>query len=208
MTESATMSEETPMSEKTPMSEPTTSAEPSAPQPSPQTRASSASGPSGSAWEARQPFDPTRKSPRLAAILSLVPGLGQAYVGYYQRAAAVISSLIALIAIANHVPSDIAPAFGFGAAFLWVFNIVDAGRIAALYNHAAAGSTTFELPQDLDLPATSGALTGGVVLVLFGVIALSNTAFGWSLMWLETWWPIFPLGFGAYLIYRGVKDRS
>jgi hypothetical protein len=78
--------------------------------------------------------------------------------------------------------------------------------MAALYNHAAAGSNTIELPSDLKLPKLGGSIMGGVLILIAGGIALSNTAFGMSLDWLEQWWPVFPLALGAYLFVRGVMD--
>jgi TM2 domain-containing membrane protein YozV len=44
--------------------------------------------------------DPRRKSPLFATFLSAMPGLGQVYVGYYQRGfinAVVVGTLIALL---------------------------------------------------------------------------------------------------------------
>ena len=44
------------------------------------------------------PDDPRRKSPALAAMLSLVPGLGQVYLGYYQQGFINILVVAAIIA--------------------------------------------------------------------------------------------------------------
>jgi hypothetical protein len=49
---------------------------------------------------------------------------------------------------------------------------------------------------------------GGVTLVLFGAIALSNTLFGISLLWVESWWPLAPLAFGTYLVYMAYKEQQ
>jgi hypothetical protein len=89
-----------------------------------------------------------------------------------------------------------------------VFNLIDAGRMAALYNHAAAGTSVFELPEDFKLPRMGGSIIGGGILLVFAAIALSNTLFGFSLDWLESWWPVFPFAIGAYLFVRGVMDYS
>lgn len=156
----------------------------------------------------RQAFDPRQKPPRMAAFLSAAPGLGQIYVGYYVRGLVFFASVVLLILAANTVPASIAPVFGFSAAFVWVFSIVDAGRMAALYNHALAGSGAIELPEDFEMPAMGGSIAGGALLSLFGIIALSNTAFGYRLDWLEAWWPLLPVALGAYLLVRGIMDRS
>jgi len=156
----------------------------------------------------RQPFDPRDKSPRIAAALSAVPGLGQIYIGYYVRGFVTFATFLLLIYMANITFGNVAPMFGFAAGFLWLFNVIDAGRTAALYNHSIAGAQSIQLPDNFTMPATGGSLVGGVMLALFGAIALTNTALGFSLDWLEAWWPIFPLALGIYLIMGSMKDRS
>ncbi len=155
----------------------------------------------------RQPFDPREKSPRLAAVLSAVPGLGQVYIGYYQRGLIFAASMLLLGMAAATASGDIGPVFGFSMFFLWLFNLVDAGRMAALYNHAAAGSDGFELPEDFAVPGVGGSIAGGALLAVFGLISFSNTALGFELDWLEVWWPVLPIGLGLYLIVRGVQER-
>ena len=160
-------------------------------------------------WQhARQPFDPREKSPRLAALLSLIPGLGQVYIGYYTRGFTFLAAMLLLGLAAGASSDDIGPVFGFSMFFVWLFNIVDAGRMAALYNHAAAGSGPFSMPEDFRLPGMGGSVAGGLVLLVFGVIALSNTLLGISLVWLEYLWPLLPIGLGLYLLVGGIRDRA
>ena len=160
-------------------------------------------------WRRTQPFDPEHKSPRLAAFLSLVPGLGQVYVGYYVRGFATAATVLFLILMAGTVaPAEIAPVFGFAAFFTMLYNIVDAGRLAAMYNHVATGLDRIEMPDSLGLPKLGGSIAGGVVLLVLSLIALSHTALGMSLEWLENWWPVFPLALGAYLLVRGLQERQ
>jgi hypothetical protein len=154
----------------------------------------------------RQAFDARRKSPFLAAVLSLIPGLGQIYIGYYVRGFVTVAVFLITFTSGIETHSDLAPVLILSAIFIWVFNIIDAGRMAALYNHAAAGSNTIELPSDLKLPKLGGSIMGGILILVAGGIALSHTAFGYSLNWLEQWWPVFPLALGAYLFVRGVSD--
>ncbi len=92
--------------------------------------------------------------------------------------------------------------------FVWLFSIVDAGRMAALYNHAAAGAGPFSMPDDFKLPGMGGSVAGGVILLVFGVIALSNTLLGITLAWLEYLWPLLPIGLGLYLLAGGLRDRA
>ena len=156
----------------------------------------------------KQAFDPRRKSPRLAAFLSFVPGVGQVYTGYYVRGFVMAASFLFLLLFAANAPRYMEPIPGFAVFFLWLFNVIDSGRMAALYNHALAGTSEIQVPEDFRMPSMGGSVGGGALLVLFGLLALSNTLFGLSLEWLEYWWPIFPIGLGGYLVVRGVLDRS
>lgn len=153
-------------------------------------------------------LDSRRKSPVLACFLSLMPGLGQVYVGYYQRGfvhAAVVATLITLLS--NH-PDELTPLLALFLSFFWLYNIIDAGRRAALYNELLAGRTGIQLPADLMLPGLGGSMVGGVVVALVGFLLLGHTAFGMSLSWLKEWWPIGLILFGAYLFIKARIDRT
>jgi hypothetical protein len=154
-----------------------------------------------------QKFDPRHKSPVVAAVLSVLPGVGQLYIGYYVRGFAIAAAFGFAILIAGNSLEPVGPLLGMTAGFIWVFNIIDAGRMAAMYNHAVAGADVMEMPEDFKLPRMGGSIVGGAVLLVFGAIALSNTAFGYRLDWLEDWWPVFPLALGLYLFTRGVMDH-
>lgn len=156
--------------------------------------------------ERRQLFDPRRKSPFLAALLSVVPGLGNIYIGHYMRGFTITGAMAVIVLFAAESREPIAPIFGMGAFFVWLFNIIDAGRMAALYNHAMAGREVMDLPEDFKFPKMGGSIVGGALLLLVGLIAISNTMFGISLDWIETWWPILPIALGGYLFYRGILD--
>jgi len=190
---------------------------PFAPQPAP--------GAPQAAWA--QPVaglsDPRRKSPALACILSLMPGLGQIYVGYYTRGfihPIVVGSIIAVLnmtegadnaaseAMRNPGPLPFTPLLAIFLAFFWLYNIIDAGRRAALYNYALAGMASIELPDDFTKSGIGGSLVGGAVLVVAGVIALSHTLLGLSLDWLRFWWPVAPVAFGIYLIAKAISEKN
>ena len=152
--------------------------------------------------------DSRRKSPGLACFLSLMPGLGQVYVGYYQRGfihSAVVAALITVLASGLEELTPLAAIF---LVFFWLYNIIDAGRRAVLYNEVLAGRTGVELPADLMAPGLGGSVVGGVVVALAGAILLSHTAFGMSLAWLKEWWPAALILFGGYLFYKAKKDDS
>lgn len=150
--------------------------------------------------------DPLRRSPFLATILSFVPGLGQVYVGYYQLGfihAIVISVILALLATGDLGP--LIPLLSVFMGFFWLYNVVDAGRRAILVNEALAGRGNFELPKDFTAPGLQGTVLGGAILIAVGLLILSRTLFGVSLEWLESWWPLAIVAFGAFLV---IKARS
>ena len=162
------------------------------------------------AWSQAPParaLDPRRKSPVLACFLSAMPGLGQIYVGYYRRGfvhAIVVGTLITLIA-SNGV-RGLEPFFGLFLGFFWLYNVIDAGRRAALYNYALEGIGRVELPEDLAAFGMRGSILGGLALIGLGSILLSNTLFDYSLRWLEDYWPLAPILFGVYLVGKAFVD--
>ena len=153
--------------------------------------------------------DAMRRSPFLASVLSIVPGLGQIYLGYYQLGfvnAIVISTLLTLLATGDLGP--LIPLASVFMAFYWLYNIVDAGRRATMVNEALAGRGTMELPKDYAAPGLRGSVLGGAVLVVIGLVLFSRTMFGVSLEWTEDWWPIAIVLFGGYLIYKAKADSA
>lgn len=152
--------------------------------------------------------DPRRKKPFLASILSIMPGLGQVYVGYYKRGFINAIGFALLVGFVSAGIDPLVPLVAIFMAFFYLYNIVDAGRRAALYNQALAGGAEIELPKDFEAPGLGGSIAGGVALVVIGLIILSHTAFGASLEWLESWWPLAVVGFGAWLLIKAIQDKA
>jgi ABC-type nickel/cobalt efflux system permease component RcnA len=153
--------------------------------------------------------DPRRKSPILACILSVIPGLGQVYVGYYKLGFIHMAVFASTMAVAASDPATpLIPLIIIFSIFFFLYNIVDAGRRAAFYNQALDGMAGVELPTDMSLPTPGGSVAGGVVLIAVGLILLSNTAMDIRLDWLEDWWPVAPILLGAWLLWRGMQERE
>ena len=154
--------------------------------------------------------DPRLKSPLLAMLLSCMPGLGQVYVGYYQRGFIHILIAATLIAFLNAAGSmnPLIPMAGFFLAFFWLYNIVDAGRRAALYNQALAGTESIAPPEDFKMPAAGGSIVGGICLIALGAILLSNTLWDVPLEWVHDWWPVALFIPGVWLIVRSIQERA
>ena len=158
-----------------------------------------------------------RKSPFLAGLLSLMPGIGQIYVGYYALGfihMAVFATTIGFLSSAGRFPVPrtalgmFIPALSIFLGFFVIYNIVDAARRATLYNLAVEGVEGIELPNmNVALPRLEGSMSGGVALIAFGVLLLSNTLFGLSLDWLASWWPLGLVGLGAYLVAKAREER-
>ena len=96
-----------------------------------------------------------RKSPMLACLLSLMPGVGQIYVGYYKLGFIhniVFASTIMLLT--TRLPDPMYPLLGIFLAFFFIYNIVDAGRRAIYYNFAIDGVQGIEMPSmNLSVPS-------------------------------------------------------
>jgi TM2 domain-containing membrane protein YozV len=106
--------------------------------------------------------DPRRKSPILALVLSMMPGVGQIYVGYYHQGftnALVFASLIAVLSA--DLVHGAEPLFAIFLAFFWFYNVVDAWRRATFYNNALAGIGPATLPDDFAVTSGRGTLPAG-----------------------------------------------
>lgn len=157
--------------------------------------------------------DPRRRSPWLAGLLSLMPGLGQIYVGYYRRGITqFLTFALLLLFISNEFGGDqIVPVVAIGMAFLVFYAVIDAMRRATLYNMALTGIEEIEMPRDFEWPAMTGvrgSIFGGSVLVFVGLSLFLHTRFDVPLDWIAEWWPLAITIFGAYLVYRAIQDRG
>lgn len=153
--------------------------------------------------------DPRRKSPLLAMILSALPGVGQVYIGYYQQGfmnAVIFAVLVATLA--TEQLEGFTPVVAIFMAFFWLYNVIDAGRRATLYNLALAGGEPVQLPDEFEMPGLGGSLTGGALLLFVGFLLLLRLRFDVSMAWLQEWWPAGLMIVGAYLVIQAVRERS
>ncbi len=162
-------------------------------------------------WDRRAMLidDPRKKSPLLALILSGLPGLGQVYVGYYQHGVVNIVAVGTLLTIiSRRWLHSLEPLLVMFLVFLWAYNMIDAARRASLYNQSLIGLRPMDLPENQATPDWRGSLVGGVALVALGLVLFTNTMFGWSLYWLDQWWPMGFVAFGGWLIYANIKKPA
>lgn len=154
--------------------------------------------------------DPRLKSPLLAGFLSLMPGLGQAYLGFTRLAfihGLAAATFVALMST-NRL-GDLTPFVGVLMFFFWLYNLVDAHRRALWVNDRLMQSEPqAELPDGLGT-LTRGAKAGfGLAFSAFGALSLLSTRFGVSFAWLERWWPAAFILLGLWLLIKALKDRA
>ena len=176
---------------------------PEAPPGGPQRPAQAPRAPLGSLYGR----DPRYKLPILATILSLIPGLGQVYVGLYVRGfthAIIVAVLITFLA--NTHADEMIPLASLFMVFFWLYNVIDAFRQATMYNQALEGGRLDE--PEIRATAFRGSIAGGAALVIVGSVFLVHTAFDVPLEWIEDWWPLAPILLGVFLIARAIQDRA
>jgi hypothetical protein len=143
---------------------------------------------------------PARRSPKAAAWLSLLPGLGHVYVGCYQRGFAIFAAAIVAFWLAER--TDSGPLFPF---FIIGFAMIDAYRYAQLIN---AGSGDLSLPAPvLGKSTRRGRLGFGVFLAVVGLVLLYDRYYPIDLEFLLDWWPLGLVLLGLYLIFGYFRDK-
>lgn len=156
---------------------------------------------------------PYTKTPGLAALLSVVPGLGNIYNGLYLRGVAFFLIYVALFSLA--VGSDGGSGKEEELAFLipsmlffWCFNIFDAYRQATLINHAAAHGSLPEISPLQEKMPKAGSIVPGVLLFLVGLYGLLRRFLDIDLAWIIDLWPFFLMAFGVFLIWQHLQNRD
>lgn len=157
-----------------------------------------------------QPYDPQppgsvlHKSPGIAAILSLMPGLGHIYNGLYQR------GLIFFALVAGTTTLGVAtdvPPFGVVAFFFWLFCLLDAYRQARLINHGYATDLGL-LEQPQRLRPGQGGLIVGILLIAGGTLELLSRFGIWNWRWMEQLWPLILIAIGGALVWMWLRERG
>lgn len=150
--------------------------------------------------------DSRLKSPVIAVLLSIMPGLGQAYLGYYQLGFLNIFVVASLITLLASGIGGLTPLVALFMAFFWLFNLVDAGRRAMLLNQVIA--QTPELPDGFGAMSFKGRILGGLLLIAVGTLSIAHIRFHISLDWLQNWWPVALVIVGVYLVWQAVMERK
>ena len=152
-----------------------------------------------------------KKSPGLAGVLSMFPGLGHLYLGLYQRAFAFAGVFCLLIFFNSH--GRMSSLSGPATAFVWFFAIIDAVRQAKAINSGLidTGGLAPSERVALSRPRESMAgLTWGVILVGLGALWLLDRYVDLDAFWaaVEDW--LAPVAFillGVVLIVTYVAKK-
>src|SRR5512141_1098265 len=131
-----------------------------------------------------------KKSPGLAGVLSMFPGLGHLYLGLYQRAFAFAGVFCLLIFFNAH--GRLAPLSGPATAFVWFFAIIDAVRQAKAINSGYVRTGGLATPEGTLVPRareSMAGLTWGVILVGIGALWLLDRYVDLDAFWaaVEDW---------------------
>lgn len=147
------------------------------------------------------------KTPGLAAMLSVVPGLGNVYNGLYTRGVAFFLIYAGLFAMAVGTERDSDLAFLVPSmVFFWFFNIFDAYRQANLINYGYLREPGLSLARPEE-QSTGGVLVPGILLVVLGFYGVLRRYFDIDLEWLLDLWPFGLMAFGGFLIWQAVGRR-
>lgn len=145
-------------------------------------------------------------NPALAGILAgFFPfGVGAVYCGQYAKGLAHLI-IFTLMVIGASSGGDVAGMlFGFGIAFFYVYQIIDAVRSAKAIQMGQPAPDPFGLAQTFsagDKISKAQIPTGAVVLIIIGVFFLLRNA-GLFEFDIHRVWPIFLIALGAWLFAR------
>jgi len=146
-------------------------------------------------------------NPTVAGILAgFFPfGVGAVYTGQYAKGLAHLAIMTLLIVVHNLGNSTaVSVICGFGIAFFWVYQIIDAVRSAKAIQMAQPIPDPFGLAATFGGGAkieTSKIPMGAIVLILVGVLFMLHTM-GWAEYGLDRFWPLILIAIGAWMFAR------
>jgi TM2 domain-containing membrane protein YozV len=175
-------------------------------------------------------------SPGLAAILSIIPGVGQMYNEQYAKGLIFVFIFAALIQIASSVSGVIG---GLGIPAFWIYQIFDAYKTAEARRFGQPLPDPFGLNEMLggknkgaysnpvapvvtvvpgepgavpvaaveEVPEKPGPPMGAIILIGLGVIFMLNTFDWFRFDWFGKTWPLILIAVGVWIFIRR-KDAA
>lgn len=141
------------------------------------------------------------KSPLIATLLGVVPGLGAAYNGQNVKALVHFLVVAALLHLVDILPGSLGPIFALGGLAFYLFSIYDARRTA---ERLRAGEDLSEDEARLRRSLRDRAPVWGSVLIGLGMVSFLHIVFDAQFHGL---WPLLLIAAGIYLL-RGFKRIS
>ncbi|MFQ6099017.1 MAG: hypothetical protein ACE5O2_14905 [Armatimonadota bacterium] len=143
---------------------------------------------------------PVGKSPFIAFVLSMLPGLGHMYNGDMIMGTGVMAVFFLCIFMTAHFRPPVQYFFIIGIIVTWFFGLSDATAMAYKINRG-------ETPMDRYAANGSGSqrdkvslIWGWVLLGIGALFLLQNFGVAWQV--LDDFLPIVPIALGVYLIAR------
>ena len=139
------------------------------------------------------------KTPVLALVLSLFPGVGQIYNGQPAKAFTFFFGFV----FAIYGTAQISPLpFALLIPFVYFYNLVDAWRTASLINARAQGGVSQPPEEAFESPAW-----GATLLILGAVLLLNNL--GWlRLAAFARYWPVMLIAAGGVFLLRATRQKK
>lgn len=135
------------------------------------------------------PPTPRRKSPGVALLFSLLPGLGHIYLGLHQRGIAFFGAFLASLWLGEHAELS-----GAIIAFVFFYAMIDAYQLA-----------TGPTPTPSQGSPRKGNLVLGSVLIVAGALALYSNFYPLDFSFLADWWPLALIVLGLWMLVADLR---
>ena len=150
-------------------------------------------------------------NPALAGIFSaFLPGVGAVYCSQYAKGLAHMLIFVLLVIGVNHVHGGLDVFFGFGIAFFYIYQIIDAVKTAHALQQGRPVPDPMGLGQmfsGVQKVETHAIPTGAVVLIGVGILFLLHTM-GIFENGFERFWPLLLIVLGGWLLVKQQNRAS
>jgi hypothetical protein len=150
----------------------------------------------------RQIGRPEEKSPLIALLLGLMPGVGAAYNGQNIKALTHFLAVAGLWVLADVFRMPLEIAFGLGGAGFYIYSIYDAFQSA---QRLRRGEDISVEDDNLKVFLQQRMNLFGVLLIGVGALAMLNF---WIPSLLQRNWPVLLIVAGAYLVWSYYRSRQ
>lgn len=147
------------------------------------------------------------KSPALAGLLSLFPGIGAIYNGQVYKGFLFIIIFAGLITLQEH--GGIQPFVGLLLPAFIIYAIIDAIQTARRINMRAAGGEEVErIKEEVPQVIKTGSIFWGLILLALGVILLLANFDVINYDTLFDFWPVLVIILGLKLVFNYVTRKN